>query len=181
VEKLAGADQYTVWNTDKNGTNLSSPIGIVSGSSMALQALEPSFQQDLNGDGLIGRPTIGAGETLQVTSTYSGQVVFTATTGILELLKSSSFAGTVAGMTADDIIDFDMIDPTKVQMPTYSGDSSGGTLTVTDGSHTASIALLGNYLSSTFVASSDGHRGTKVVDPPLPASSSVLAPSHLAA
>jgi hypothetical protein len=179
--KLAGADQYTVWNTDKNGTNLSSPIGIVSGSSMALQALEPSFRQDLNGDGLIGRPTIGAGETLQVTSTYSGQVVFTATTGILELLKSSSFAGTVAGMTADDIIDFDMIDPTKVQVPTYSGDSSGGTLTVTDGSHTASIALLGNYLSSTFVASSDGHGGTKVVDPALPASSSVLAPSHLAA
>jgi Tryptophan-rich Synechocystis species C-terminal domain len=179
--KLAGADQYTVWNTDKDGTNLSSPIGIVPGSSMALQVLEPSFQQDLNGDGLIGRPTIGAGETLQVTSTYSGQVVFTATTGILELWKSSSFAGTVAGMTADDIIDFDMIDPTKVQVPIYSGDSSGGTLTVTDGSHTASIALLGNYLSSTFVASSDGHGGTKVVDPALPASSSVLAPSHLAA
>jgi hypothetical protein len=177
--KLAGADQYTVWNTDGSGSNLSSPIGIVSGSNTALQALEPSFQQDLNGDGLIGRPMIGAGETLQVTSTYSGQVVFTATTGILELLKSSGFAGTVAGMTADDIIDFDMIDPTKVQVPTYSGDGSGGTLTVTDGSHTASIALLGNYLSSTFVASSDGHGGTKVVDPALPAASSnVLALSQ---
>jgi ELWxxDGT repeat protein len=177
--KLAGADQYTVWNTDASGSNLSSPIGVVSGSSTALQALEPSFQQDLNGDGLIGRPMIGAGETLQVTSTYSGQVVFTATTGILELLKSSGFAGTVAGMTADDIIDFDMIDPTRVQVPTYSGDSSGGTLTVTDGSHTASIALLGNYLSSTFVASSDGHGGTKVVDPALPAASSnVLALSQ---
>ena len=45
---------------------------------------------------------------------------------------------------------------------------AGGTysLTVTDGTHTANIALLGNYLASTFVASSDGHGGTLVVDPP---------------
>ena len=30
----------------------------------------------------------------------------------------------------------------------------------------ANIALLGNYLSPTFVASSDGHGGTNVIDPP---------------
>ena len=72
------------------------------------------------------------------------------------------------------------IDPTHVQAPIYSGDASGGTLTVTDGSHTAQIALLGNYLASTFVASSDGHGGTMVVDPALPTSSAAasLAPSQ---
>jgi hypothetical protein len=52
--KLSGADQYTVWNTDASGSNLSSPIGIVSGSSAALEGLELSFRQDLNGDGVIG-------------------------------------------------------------------------------------------------------------------------------
>jgi hypothetical protein len=36
---------------------------------------------------------------------------------------------------------------------------------VTDGTHTANIALLGNYLASTFVTSSDGHGGTAIVDP----------------
>ena len=56
------------------------------------------------------------------------------------------------------------------QTPTYSGSSSGGTLTVTDGTHTAKIALLGNYLASTFVTSSDGHGGTAVVDPLLTSS-----------
>jgi hypothetical protein len=172
--KLAGADQYTVWNTDANGTNVSSPIGIVSGSSTALETLEPGFKQDLNGDGLIGRPFVGAGETLQVASAYSGQVLFTSNTGILELLKSSNFTGTVAGMTGNDAIDFDAIDPTKVQPPTYSGDASGGTLTVTDGSHIARVALLGNYLASTFVTSSDGHGGTSVIDPPAPIASSSL-------
>jgi hypothetical protein len=40
-------------------------------------------------------------------------------------------------------------------------------LTVTDGTHTAKIALLGNYTASTFTLSDDGHGGTKVVDPQL--------------
>jgi hypothetical protein len=68
-------------------------------------------------------------------------------------------------MSGQDTIDFADIDPTKVQHPTYSGTPSGGTLTVTDGSHTANIALLGDYMASTFVTSSDGHGGTNVVDP----------------
>ena len=52
--KIAGADQYTVWNTDSSGNYISS-IGVVSGASTALQSLETSFHQDLNGDGVIGR------------------------------------------------------------------------------------------------------------------------------
>ncbi|MCK1680987.1 M10 family metallopeptidase C-terminal domain-containing protein [Bradyrhizobium sp. 147] len=55
---LPGGDQYTVWNTDANGNVVSNAVGgIVSGSSSALQSLEPSFHQDLNGDGTIGVPT----------------------------------------------------------------------------------------------------------------------------
>src|SRR5262249_59488330 len=104
----------------------------VSGIDCALQSLEPSFHQDLNGDGLIGPSTIGAGETLEVISTYSGQVSFTASTGTLELLNSSGFTGSVAGMTGQDTIDFADIDPTKVQRPTYSVTASGGILTVID-------------------------------------------------
>jgi hypothetical protein len=69
-------------------------------------------------------------------------------------------------MTGKDTIDFADLDPTKVQPPSFSGDSTGGTLTVSDGAHSAKIALLGNYMASVFVASSDGHGGTSVVDPP---------------
>ena len=54
--KLAGADQYTVWNTDNNGNDTTNTIGTVSGNSIALESLESSFQQDLNGDGVIGIP-----------------------------------------------------------------------------------------------------------------------------
>jgi hypothetical protein len=41
---------------------------------------------------------------------------------------------------------------------------------VADGTHTANIALLGNYMASSFVASSDGHGGT-FIDPALTSSS----------
>ena len=42
---------------------------------------------------------------------------------------------------------------------------TGGTLTVNDGRHAASIALLGNYMAASFVAAPDGHGGTLVTDP----------------
>jgi exo-beta-1,3-glucanase (GH17 family) len=48
-----GTDQYIIWNTDSSGNYLSSPTGVVTGQSFALEDLEPSFQQDLNGDGRL--------------------------------------------------------------------------------------------------------------------------------
>jgi len=54
---LPGSDQYTVWNTDGSGNVVSNATGgIVSGTSNALESLEASFHQDLNGDGTIGVP-----------------------------------------------------------------------------------------------------------------------------
>jgi hypothetical protein len=109
--------------------------------------------------------TIAAGTTAEISSAYAGAVSFAGDTGRLQLDNSASFSGTVAGMTGSDTIDFADIDPAKVQMPSYNGDASGGTLSVSDGRHSANIALLGNYLASTFTTASDGHGGTAVTDP----------------
>ena len=62
--KIAGADTYTVWYTDANGNDLSSPFATASGSSATLELFETSFQQDLNGDGVIGE-TAGPGDVPQ--------------------------------------------------------------------------------------------------------------------
>ena len=58
--KVTSTDQYTVWNTDSSGNYISDTVGAVSGTSTALESLETSFQQDLNGDGVIGlrAPTV---------------------------------------------------------------------------------------------------------------------------
>ena len=54
--KNTGTGQYTVWTTDSNGNYTGNLIGAVSGNSYALESLEPGFNQDLNGDGLVGPP-----------------------------------------------------------------------------------------------------------------------------
>ena len=56
---MTGADQYTVWYTDNSGNYVSSAFDVASGTSAALESFETSFQQDLNGDGLIGPPSDG--------------------------------------------------------------------------------------------------------------------------
>jgi hypothetical protein len=121
-------------------------------------------------------PVINAGATLELASPYPGTVTFASTTGTLKLDNSASFAGTVAGMSGQDTLDLTDINFASVGTPTFKGTSTGGVLTVSDGSHTANIALLGNYIASTFTVSSDGHGGTYVVDPPT--TSPVLSPSH---
>ena len=122
--------------------------------------------------------TIAAGQTVEISSPYSGAVTFAADMGTLELDDPASFSGTVAGMTGQDTIDFADIDPTKVQPPSY--DPASGKLHVTDGTHSADIALIGNYMASMFAAQSDGHGGTSVVDPPaLGVVQPLITPSHI--
>jgi len=74
--RIPGADQYSVWTTDADGNMLTNPTGVVSGSSYALQSLEPSFRQDLNGDGTLGVVTTllesnGAVQLSQLANIYS--------------------------------------------------------------------------------------------------------------
>src|SRR4051812_27597900 len=57
--KVSGAVQFNVWNTDISG-NFQSYTPLVSGSSAALKSFETSFNQDLNGDGVIGVAATGA-------------------------------------------------------------------------------------------------------------------------
>ena len=66
--KVAGSDQYTVWNTDSSGNFISDTIGVVSGTSAALESLETSFHQDLNGDGVISVPATTVIESFGSTS-----------------------------------------------------------------------------------------------------------------
>jgi hypothetical protein len=109
--------------------------------------------------------TVQQGQTLEVESAFSGSVTFAGATGTLKLDNSASFTGTVVGMTGQDTIDLADISFATVQTPTFNGTSASGTLHVTDGTHQANIALLGNYMASVFVTGSDGHGGTSVVDP----------------
>ena len=70
--KITGTDQYTVWNTDSSGNYLSD-TGYLLANSPTLETLETSFNQDLNGDGTIGIPTLAtSGNATQSIVTIGG-------------------------------------------------------------------------------------------------------------
>jgi hypothetical protein len=110
------------------------------------------------------------GGTLYVQKAFAENVAFTGTTGVLELGASHAFTGKITGLSKTGTSWLDLADiafHSATTEASYSGTTASGTLTVTDGTHTAKITLLGNYTASTFTVSSDGHGGTKVVDPQL--------------
>ncbi len=103
--------------------------------------------------------------TLSFQSAFNQNVTFKDETGRLVLGRSQVFAATIrrfsgTGATSLDLVDIGFTDPSEA---VFSGTPSGGVLTVSDGEHTASIHLQGDYQATNFTASSDGHGGTVVV------------------
>ncbi|HXV00121.1 MAG TPA: hypothetical protein VG166_06465 [Caulobacteraceae bacterium] len=114
-----------------------------------------------------GTVRIGGG-TADFAAAFSQNVAFTSTTGVLELAQSVSYTGHISGFSKTGTTSLDLVDIGFVSGTTkasYSGTTASALLTVTDGTHTAKIHLTGNYTASTWTLSSDGHGGTKVVDP----------------
>jgi hypothetical protein len=108
------------------------------------------------------------GGLLDFVSAFDQNVTFARTTGVLELARSQTYTATVSGFSKTGGTSLDLADIGFVSAgeATFSGTKTGGVLTVTDGTHTAHIALVGNYLASTFIAASDGHGGVIIHDPP---------------
>ena len=109
--------------------------------------------------------TITDGATAEIDGASAQSVTFTGTTGTLKLDHSLAFSGQVSGLAGSDAIDLVDVSYGPNTTATFLGNTSGGTLTITNGSQTANIALQGNYLSSHWTVSSDGNGGTVVVDP----------------
>src|ERR1700733_9928436 len=111
--------------------------------------------------------TIDNGGTAEISGVSSQAVTFEGTTGTLKLDNAVSFTGQVAGLVESDALDLADVRYGADTTAVFSGNASGGTLTVTDGSDTAHISLFGDYLASGWTLSSDGSGGTIVVDPSL--------------
>lgn len=76
-----------------------------------------------------------------------------------------AFSGAVSGFTSSDKIDLSNILDGGSNKPslTYSGNAYEGALTVTDGTLSTTIAMIGAYTKSAFSLESDGHGGTFVL------------------
>jgi hypothetical protein len=125
-----------------------------------------------NGGNLVLNGTVsGAGSalisgagTLEVGGTGSLNVTFDATASGLLKLDHFDFSGVVSGFDGNDKLDFVAVDfgaGTSVSFA-VNGSGTGGTLSVSDGVHTASVDLLGVYAADSFATGTDGQGGTLV-------------------
>jgi hypothetical protein len=112
--------------------------------------------------------TISGTSQAEIFGTSSQNVTFAAgASGILKLDSALKYTGKVSGLSAGDTLDLVDLAYSLNLTAGYSGTDAGGVLSVDNGTKTAHIALLGNYLASTFTAKSDGHGGTCVVLTPM--------------
>jgi len=151
----------------------------VAGTTTSNVTVSSGGTETVSSGGIASGTTI-AGGIVEITSGGStgGKVTFAANSGTLLLDHSTTFSGTVAGMTAQDTLDLRDINFATASL-TSSGTTASSTLSVTDGTHTAHILLLGNYMASTFTLSNDTFGGTSIVDPPNTSASVVsLAQTH---
>jgi hypothetical protein len=110
---------------------------------------------------------------LELFGASSANVTFASgSTGTFKLDNSQNFAGSIAGLALGNHLDLaDIAFGANTTLGyTPNAGNTGGTLSITDGTNTANLALLGTYATGNFTLSSDGNGGTAVVDPPLGAS-----------
>jgi hypothetical protein len=110
--------------------------------------------------------TIANGSTLELAGAATGKATFAGPTGSLQLNSSQAFSGKIAGFGGQDVIDLGDIAFGANTTLGYRENASdtGGTLNVSDGIHSAHIALLGNYMASSFATAGDGHGGTLITE-----------------
>jgi len=156
------------------------PASDPSGNSGSLQATGNWL--DIIGPLPGGGEPIGIsnGSTLELDTADSGTVTFAGPEGALQLDSANGFTGEVSGFGALNQIDLAAIGfgANTTLGYTANNTNTGGTLTVSDGTHTANVALLGQYMAASFATASDGHGGTLVTDPPVVASQTLLTQPH---
>ena len=105
----------------------------------------------------MGPPRIEFGAAASTNVTFDA-----GATGTLKLVNSFDFSGIVSGFNADDHMDLVDVAFGAGTSVSYAAnqEGTGGTLSVTDGVHTANVALLGQYSADGFTAEADATSGT---------------------
>jgi hypothetical protein len=154
---VSGTSTVTVTNVDPSHEH----AGAVVATNTQVLAFNPDVDTTPLSDGSLD----ASGNTLMLFGPFSGNVTIESG-ATFELAQPSGFTGHVDGFSPQNFIDLDGFDPLTVHTA-FSGSSSGGTLTVTDATHTigngaAGILLNGSYVSAGFTSSTDGHGGVDI-------------------
>ncbi|MGO9954840.1 MAG: beta strand repeat-containing protein, partial [Solirubrobacteraceae bacterium] len=92
---VLGANEYVVWNTDRNGDFTSAATGVAPGQSFALEDLNPLFGENLN-----GAPGLSA---VLVTTDPGGAVNLSAQTQNIAINLGANSASAIGGLNASSL------------------------------------------------------------------------------
>ena len=158
-DALGGADNITI--NDLNGTDVKEvaiDLG-VGADNITIDAQTGTglkqFAIDLGAD--------DQADTVNITT--NGQFTVTDKNGVVTV---SDLTSTVTIANFDEDRDQLVINGQNqpFTVAAASSTNTGGTSTVSDGSHAANLALLGQHMASSFVASGDGHGATPIASQP---------------
>ncbi|MEI9412604.1 VCBS domain-containing protein, partial [Mesorhizobium salmacidum] len=136
--------------------------GIANSGMLSTNGGNVVIHGEVTGD---GDATIGNLSKLEFGAASSTDVTFAQNAaGTLELDDSFDYSGRIGGITNDDKLDLnDVLFGTGTTVAYQaSQDGSGGTLTVSDGAHNATLHLLGTYDANAFKLADDGEGHTVV-------------------
>ena len=151
---------------DSTGTSAITNVGITnSGTIEVLSGALKATGGSIAGSGSI---QIDGGALFEINELDTQKVVFSGTSAELQIDGTGSvgntlsFGGNIAGLAATDELDLRTIGYGPNTTGTYVGDASGGTLTITDGTHSISMTLVGDYLNAHFAGATDNNGGTLI-------------------
>src|SRR5262249_21376271 len=102
------------------------------------------------GSATVPAVTIADGATVEIDGASAQSVTFAGPTGTLKLEDSREFTGQISGLSGSDAVDLADLSYGPNTQATFLGNTTGGTLTISNGTQTTNITLVGNYLSSTW-------------------------------
>jgi hypothetical protein len=169
---IADGTQALVIDTGSNIVNNSGTLGASGAGGLEVAGAVSSTGELLAAGGSVeihgdvsghGTATIGDGGLIDFDAASDANVSFADNAaGTLRLDDSADFSGTIAGLTSDDTLIFgDMASGASV---TYTANASGtaGTLTVSDGTNSSQVTVLGQYSAADFHTSTDANGATQV-------------------
>jgi len=142
--------------------------GVSSGGvTLATTVMAGGTLQVLSGGVVSSGLTLQGGEAIIAGEVGAGQTIdFAGAAGVLQLRNLAGFHAMISGLhTAAQKIDLYGFAFTSGETATWAQSGTSGTLTVTDGSQSARLTLIGTYAASDFKLTQDPHGATFVADP----------------
>jgi hypothetical protein len=154
-------------------------LAVTNNKTITISSGTLELENYLNG---TGTTTISGASTLELDSAaYSPQVIaFSGSGGDLETNDATQLKASISGFGSSDTIDLANFALSGTQIVSFveNGSNTQGVLTVKDGSSTASITLLGQYVLAGFQKGPDSGAGTAITYTPPPGPAMELAAVH---